>query len=647
MQTHPIIPLVFFVFLCFPCLLNVSLAGARVLLAGDSPLTPKAYLIRYWDKEIHNNLPKSQFILSKASPLNAVEAAIFAKLAAENALSIKLSAFCSSAKLFCFPHLAPSIEKHDGNSEFATYENKNFTDYGTGAVDGVNSFKNYSDTVNTFRRYGRAAIDHDEKFSIYGPEGNVVDQSFNTYGARSSGGEGEFKNYNEGVNVPNLRFTSYSDHGTLKAQKFSSYTEDTNAGSESFTSYGKNGNAAPNEFTSYGENTNVIISDFKNYGENSNGANDTFKSYGVNGNVPQNNFKNYGAEGNGGFDTFTSYREQSNVGDDSFQSYAKKSTEGTVGFRNYGNSYNEGTDTFSGYGEEADGQKIGFKIYGVNNTFKEYADNKSVSFSEYNSTADTASEETTTKNLSGSLVNKWIVPGRFFRESELKEGNVMPMPDITDKMPPRSFLPRSITSNLPFSTSMIAPLKETFHAVDNSTMEKIIIDALNECERDPSPGETKRCVGSAEDLIDFATSVLGRNVVVRTTENVKGSKKDIMIGSVKGINGGKVTKSVSCHQSLYPYLLYYCHSVPKVRVYEADILDTNSKAKINHGVAICHLDTSSWSPTHEAFLTLGSSPGRIEVCHWIFENDMAWTTAENSITLTTAENDMTWTIVDE
>ncbi|OAY32595.1 hypothetical protein MANES_13G030301v8 [Manihot esculenta] len=96
-----------------------------------------------------------------------------------------------------------------------------------------------------------------------------------------------------------------------------------------------------------------------------------------------------------------------------------------------------------------------------------------------------------------------------------------------------------------------------------------------------------------------------------------------------------------------PYLLYFCHSVPKVRVYEADILDTNSKAKINHGVAICHLDTSSWSPAHEAFLTLGSGPGRIEVCHWIFENDMAWTTAENSITLTTAENDMTWTIVDE
>ncbi|KAI4354422.1 hypothetical protein L6164_003284 [Bauhinia variegata] len=86
--------------------------------------------------------------------------------------------------------------------------------------------------------------------------------------------------------------------------------------------------------------------------------------------------------------------------------------------------------------------------------------------------------------------------------------------------------------------------------------------------------------------------------------------------------------SVSCHQSLSPYILYYCHSVPKVRVYEANLLGRKTKAKINHGVAICHLDTTAWGPTQGAFMALGSDPGRIEVCHWIFENDMTWTTAD-------------------
>lgn len=113
--------------------------------------------------------------------------------------------------------------------------------------------------------------------------------------------------------------------------------------------------------------------------------------------------------------------------------------------------------------------------------------------------------------------------------------------------------------------------------------------------------------------------------------NVNGSKKNVLVGSVKRINSNvnNVAQSVSCHQILFPYLLYYCHSVPKVQVYEVDLFDPNTKVKINHGVAICHLDTSAWSPTHGAFLALGSGPGRIEVCHWIFHNDMIWTTIGN------------------
>ncbi|KAK4402793.1 Polygalacturonase-1 non-catalytic subunit beta [Sesamum angolense] len=198
------------------------------------------------------------------------------------------------------------------------------------------------------------------------------------------------------------------------------------------------------------------------------------------------------------------------------------------------------------------------------------------------------------------MVNKWVEPGKFFRESMLKTDTIMPMPDIRDKMPKRSFLPRVIVSKLPFSTSKLGDLKKLFHAEDNSSMTSMITDALGECERVPSPGETKRAA-SIEDMIDFATSVLGRNVAARDGDH---------------------------QRSLYPYLLYYCHSVPKVRVYEADILDPKSKAKINHGVAICHLDTSSWSQGHGAFIALGSGPGKIEVCHWIFENDMTWTIAD-------------------
>lgn len=617
----------------FILLSSLSVNSTGDAVAGEkNPFTPKAFVIRYWDKEIRNGLPKPSFLLSKASPLNIVEAAAFAKLAAGDSLSTRLPEFCSAAKLLCFPELGTSLEKHDKDANFAVYQDKNFTNYGTSRPGGLDSFKNYSDggnvVVNDFRRYSRNSAGHKDGFNSYATEGNVVDQSFHTYGAGATGGAGEFKRYSEEVNVPDLRFTSYSDDANGRTQSFSSYSENGNAGDQSFTSYGKNGNGPTDEFTSYGTSSNVVGSGFSNYAETSNAANDTFKGYGVDMNNPTNTFTNYANEGNGAIQSFANYREKANVGADSFTSYAKTANGAKVDFNNYGKSFNEGTDTFTGYAKSSTGETtVDFKGYGVNNTFKEYSKEGGISFAKYTNVSTTlsASKETV---VSGNLVKNWVEPGKFFREKMLKEGTVMPMPDIKDKMPERSFLPRSILAKLPFSTSKIPELKRLFKASDNGSMEKMMRDSLEECERVPSRGETKRCVGSIEDMIDFATSVLGRNVVVRTTENLNGSKKNVMVGRVQGINGGKVTHSVSCHQSLFPYLLYYCHSLPNVRVYQADLLDPKTKVKINHGVSVCHLDTSDWSPTHGAFLALGSGPGRIEVCHWIFENDMSWTVAD-------------------
>ncbi|KAI3888212.1 hypothetical protein MKW92_017843 [Papaver armeniacum] len=606
-----------------------------------NPFTAKASLIRYWNLKISNNLPKPAFLISKASPLNAVESSFYTKLADDqNSLSAHLPSLCSSANLLCtIDDLAPSLSKHSQEDVSSTrYNERNFTSYGTDRLGGVDSFKNYSDDQNlvadSFRRYSRDSVGHSDKFSNYEPNANVVDASFSTYATKATGGSGDFKNYNPNINQPNLKFTSYADDGNGRHQTFTRYTDNVNAGNEKFTSYGKNGNSITNGFSGYGKTSNVMVSDFQNYGESGNAANDSFTSYASGANNPRNHFNNYGSEGNVATDEFTCYNDRAIEGDDSFTSYAKKSNSAKVEFTNYGRSISEqGSDDFSGYGQKASNQHIGFKIYGFNNSFIDYKDKTSVSFAQYTKRTSSSSGIITSSLMDGhghggNTSSRWVEPGKFFRESNLKTGNVMPMPDITDKMPKRSFLPRSISSKLPFSASKISELRSIFHANENSTMGRILGNTLGECERVPSEGETKKCVGSIDDMIDFATSVLGRNVVVRSTESVKGSKQDIMIGHVKGINGGEVTKSVSCHQSLFPYLVYYCHSVPKVRVYEAEIFDAKTKERINKGTAICHVDTSAWSPTHGAFLALGSQPGKVEVCHWIFENDMTWARAD-------------------
>ncbi|CAA7018341.1 unnamed protein product [Microthlaspi erraticum] len=609
-------------FLCLFSSSHVYFAGAKQtagnITASENPFTPRASLVRYWNKRINGDAPQSSFFLSKASPLTAVESTRFASLASRHALDTRPSDFCSTAKLFCFPELAShSLEKHGDDVNFAVYSRKNFTSYGDDRLSGVDSFKNYSGgdniAVDSFRRYSRDSAGHDDEFSNYAGEVNVADQSFNNYATESIGGNGEFTNYHTNANQPNGRFTSYSDKANGRSQSFTAYSENGNSGAQTFTSYSKNGNGASNGFSGYGSGSNVVKSGFTGYGETANGDNDTFTSYGGNGNNPVNQFKGYGVGGNGAVYGFKNYRDQSNIGADSFSSYAKNSNNEKVNFVNYGKSFNLGSDNFTGYGQG----NVSFKTYGQGPSFKEYTKD-GVVFARYSNNASS----------SGKPVNKWVEQGKFFRESMLKEGTFMQMPDIVDKMPKRTFLPRTIISNLPFSSSETGEIRRIFGAGENSSMATIISSAISECERPPSHGETKRCVGSAEDMIDFATSVLGRGVVVRTTENVVGSKKKIVIGKVKGINGGDLTRAVSCHQSLYPYLLYYCHSVPRVRVYETDILDPENLAKINHGVAICHIDTSAWSPSHGAFTALGSGPGRIEVCHWIFENDMTWTTVE-------------------
>ncbi|AES96115.1 BURP domain protein [Medicago truncatula] len=84
-----------------------------------------------------------------------------------------------------------------------------------------------------------------------------------------------------------------------------------------------------------------------------------------------------------------------------------------------------------------------------------------------------------------------------------------------------------------------------------------------------------------------------------------------------------------CHQEMFPFmLLYFCHYIPMARFCEVEILDLQ-KIMINQVVDVCHLNTSSWSRNHPAFVELGSTPGEIEVCHWIYKNDLSWTADAN------------------
>ncbi|KQJ98109.1 BURP domain-containing protein 12 [Brachypodium distachyon] len=598
-----------------------------------NPFTAKAAFIRYWNRKVPNNRPHPAFFLSKLSPLPAADAASFPSSPA--AIRARLPTLCSRAALLCPSSDTASMGSRRAPGPFKSYNGANFTNYGSGGGAGADGFTSYSPDVNiaadSFRRYSRGSTGRADTFASYEANGNVVTANFTSYAGGATGGSGSFAAYAEGTNVPDSKFTNYDAGANGRARGFTAYSQEANHGENSFAGYGKSGNRLRETFTSYGNDTNTLSSGFANYGESANGATDTFAGYGVEGNVPENTFRSYGAGGNAGVDSFKGYRDDSNVGDDSFASYAKGANGGAAEFRSYGGSANPGSVSFKGYGEGNNpNHHIGFKEYaGDNTTFKAYA-KTGMDFKGYHNTSGNAAAEAMSAEAAAASGHhqhmKWSPePGKFFREKELVAGNRMPMPDIRDKMPPRAFLPRDISRKIPFEPNAVS---EVFGVPLDSAMGKAVASTVAECDRAPSQGETKRCATSAEDIVDFAVEMLGNDIVVHSTASPAGSGGDIRLGSVTGVDGGKVTRSVSCHQSLFPYLVYYCHSVPKVRVYAAEIMAVDSDQKINHGVAICHLDTSDWSPAHGAFVALGGKPGETEVCHWIFEGDMTWTVAD-------------------
>jgi hypothetical protein len=591
------------------------------------PFAAKSSLLRFWRRVLPNaRLPP--FLLQKASPLNATSVAVFAGYIANHTLSDHIASFCTAADLLCTRSMAVAgdVKAVTGDADFQSYHGKEFKHYKVGGDFGTDSFKNYSDGDNVvkddFKGYGQDGNGRSQVFANYAPQTNVEDEGFKTYGSGGSAGSSGFSSYGSNTNVPDHHFKNYGTDSNAANQDFKSYADNSNVVKNDFASYGKDANGIFTDFTSYAENSNVITNSFKGYSENGNGPLDRFTSYADNGNVPRNEFESYGSNGNGALETFSNYADGANVPQDVFKSYGKDANSPLVQFTNYGNSSNTQQDEFKQYGKGSNSPTMMFTSYGVNTQFKEYDKNGTGAiFSSYTNSTDS--------NSGAMGMGAGVEAGKFFRENLLVQGSSLPLPSLKDYMPRRSFLPRSLVDKLPsFSNQSLAELVRMFHIPENSSMEGMMAKTLKECERPAVKGEIKKCVTSIEGMAEFAVGILGAKVEVLTTASTAGSGELVQVGEVNGKSGGRVTRSVSCHQSMFPYLVYYCHSVPKVKVYEAALMrNSNQKEKIkkiNDGVAICHLDTTQWSAGHAAFVALGHKPGQIEVCHWIFENDLIW-----------------------
>ena len=222
----------------------------------------------------------------------------------------------------------------------------------------------------------------------------------------------------------------------------------------------------------------------------------------------------------------------------------------------------------------------------------------------------------------------------FFTTKDLKLGKTMPIyfPKEDPSKSPR-FLPRSEADLIPFSSEELPHLLEFFSFSKSSPQAKAMEATLKQCENKPIKGETKFCPTSLESMIEFTHSMLGPNTpftVVTTAYLTNSTTRFQNYTILKEPEEIFAPKMVACHPFPYPYAVFYCHSQQSVNKLFKVELGGEDGDRID-AVAVCHLDTSNWTPNHASFSVLRIKPGTSDVCHFFPATNLVWVPTSTSV----------------
>ncbi|KAL9670390.1 hypothetical protein QQ045_007941 [Rhodiola kirilowii] len=215
----------------------------------------------------------------------------------------------------------------------------------------------------------------------------------------------------------------------------------------------------------------------------------------------------------------------------------------------------------------------------------------------------------------------------FFTFKDLKIGSVIPIhfPKRDPSTSPK-FLPREKSDSIPFSSAKLQYLLNYFSISPSSPQATAMKETLTQCEIPPIKLETKSCATSLESLLDFTRDVLGSDarIMVLTTKHL--TKSDTLLQKYTITDEPKAIPSlrmVGCHTMPYPYAVFYCHTrESETKVFEVSLKGENGD--LVEAVAVCHMDTSEWSPDHVSFKVLGVKPGCSPVCHFFPSDHLVW-----------------------
>ncbi|KAL1544256.1 BURP domain-containing protein BNM2C-like [Salvia divinorum] len=215
----------------------------------------------------------------------------------------------------------------------------------------------------------------------------------------------------------------------------------------------------------------------------------------------------------------------------------------------------------------------------------------------------------------------------FFHYKHLKAGNKMEIYFPTrDPSTSPHLLSKQESDAIPFSSSRLPYILHLLSFSEGSKQANAMRETLHHCEFPPIKGEAKFCATSLESMFDSLHQIFGPSSKFRvlTTTYLSGSISPLQNYTVSEppmeISAPKI---VGCHTLPYPYAVFYCHGQESDNKVYKVVVEGEDGGRVE-AAAMCHMDTSQWDPSHNAFRALGNAPGTSPVCHFFPSDNLVW-----------------------
>jgi len=205
----------------------------------------------------------------------------------------------------------------------------------------------------------------------------------------------------------------------------------------------------------------------------------------------------------------------------------------------------------------------------------------------------------------------------FFSAEELREGGKITLPDLYS--PWKAFLPRNLSQMIRFFTGALSNVLSSFGISERSNMAMNMNMTLRACESKPQQGEIKMCTTSIQGMIEFVLSNLGSSdnveLVFHPAFKADSGKKARMSKVVERLSGHSNRPPLACHRFVYPYGMFYCHSISGTSTFTMELEVLENNGNIYNATALCHPNTNRHSK---------ESP----YCHLFVGDSLLWLTKE-------------------